>query len=437
MKRFFISLLILFSFAMSPLQGIVLATEQSQTTTSSQTADNETETTQTETEPETAEFTAAAKHVIAIEAKTGKILYEKDSQTVTGIASISKLLTAYLVYEAIAQNKTTPETTVNVSNYAYSLSLNNTIANVPLDARAYSVETLLEAVLVNSANGASVALAEHLGGTEAKFVDMMQKKLQEWGIQDATLVNASGLSNAYLGENIYPGSEENDENMMSARSVAVIAQRLLLDFPEVSESTSKLSAPWANHSMSTWNLLLKGAMYSRPTVDGLMTGTSELSGSSFVASSTENNMRVVTVLLGAENVDLNPHARFTATNELLNYLAQTYYMATLVEEGQTFEKSSAKIINGKVDKILPVAQSDFQVVQKADDVKLEATFKTDKQGYEATIKKGQEVGALTFVDDGYLFEPPSMPMVAKKEVPRSVFLKVWWNEFVNWVNEEL
>lgn len=448
MKKFFTyTLLSLLTIASLPLSQVsatqppqtsmseAASTSETGATSEAQVTDEtETATTEEETVPE---FSVPAKHAIAIEVSTGKILYEQDSETVTGIASISKLLTAYMVYEAIKEGKTSLDATVTVSNYAYALSLDPTVANVPLDARAYTVESLLEAVLINSANGAAVALAEHIGGTEPRFVDAMKAKLNQWGIKDAQIVNASGLSNTYLGANIYPGSTETDENMMSARSLAIILQHLLRDYPDVTKTTSKLSAPWANNSMSSWNLLLKGATYSRPTVDGLMTGTSDLSGSSFAASSIEKNMRVVAIVLGAENVEENPHARFLAMNGLLNYVSQNYQMTTLLVEGEPYEDSKATIINGQVDQISPVAQSDFNVVIKNDATELNASYSTDEKGYQAVIKKGQQVGTLTYKDKGYLSQPPTMPMVAKKKIERAIFLKVWWNDFVNWVNEEL
>ncbi|MET3557784.1 D-alanyl-D-alanine carboxypeptidase (penicillin-binding protein 5/6) [Streptococcus rupicaprae] len=382
-------------------------------------------------------FDVAANHVMVVEATTGKILYEKESETVTGTASTSKLLTAYMVYEAIENGKITLSDPVAVSNYAYELSLNTEIANVPLDARLYTVKELLDAVLISSANGAAVALAEHISGTEPRFVDAMSAKVKEWGIDDAKLVNATGISNRYLGDHRYPDSKEEDENTMSARSLAIIARKLLQDYPQVTETTSLLSANWSYTTIFTWNLLLRGAMYSRPSVDGLMTGTSEKSGSSLVASSTESGMRVITVLLGAHGGEEDPSARFVATNQLLNHIKDSYYFWTILPEGKAYEGSKTAVFNGNKSHATAVTKADFNVVQKMGEPNLSLTFKAAKETPEAPIKQGQPVGQISFDDDGYLDKPPTMTMVAKEEVKRAIFFKVWWNNFVKWVNEEL
>ncbi|MCT8192965.1 hypothetical protein KY382_33080, partial [Pseudomonas monteilii] len=95
------------------------------------------------------------------------------------------------------------------------------VANVPLlGVGTWSVKDLYDASYIQSANAAIVALAELIAGSESAFVDLMQEKVQSWGITDAKIVNASGLNNAYLGENIYPGSTSTDENELSAKDVA-------------------------------------------------------------------------------------------------------------------------------------------------------------------------------------------------------------------------
>jgi len=150
-------------------------------------------------------YDAAAKHAIAVEATTGKILYEKDATTSTGIGSITKLLTAYMVYKAVDQGDLKWNSKVDISDYPFELTVSTGVSNIPLDARKYTVKQLLDATLISSANSASIALAEEIGGTESKFVDMMKAQLKDWGITDAKIVNASGLNNSYLGDNIYHG----------------------------------------------------------------------------------------------------------------------------------------------------------------------------------------------------------------------------------------
>ena len=110
-------------------------------------------------------YDAAAKHAIAVEATTGKILYEKDATTSTGIGSITKLLTAYMVYKAVDQGDLKWNSKVEISDYPFELTVSAGVSNIPLDARKYTVKQLLDATLISSANSASIALAEEIGGT--------------------------------------------------------------------------------------------------------------------------------------------------------------------------------------------------------------------------------------------------------------------------------
>ena len=112
--------------------------------------------------------------------------------------------------------------------------------------------------MVSSANSAAIALAEKIAGSEKDFVDKMRAKLLEWGIQDATLVNTTGLNNETLGNNIYPGSKKDDENKMSAYDVAVVARNLILKYPQVLEVTKKPSSTFAGMTIPFYKLYVRG-----------------------------------------------------------------------------------------------------------------------------------------------------------------------------------
>lgn len=187
-------------------------------------------------------YSTDAEHSIAIEAQTGKILYEQNATTPASIASLSNLLTVYLVYEAIEQKKLTLDTQVPISDYAYNLTIASPVTNVPLDKRSYSVQELIKASLIASANSATIALAEQVAGSEATFVDLMKEKLVSWGISDATIINSTGLSTDLLEEK-QPSDEtsepKSEENRLSALDVAIVARRLILDYPQVLKVTSQ------------------------------------------------------------------------------------------------------------------------------------------------------------------------------------------------------
>ena len=413
MKKLFLTLITLFSFA-------------SATTVAAQ------------------DFDVAAKHAIAVEANSGKILYEKDATQPVEIASISKLLTVYLVYEALEQGKISLSTPVEISDYPYQLTTNSAASNVPMEARNYTVEELLEATLVSSANSAAIALAEKIAGSEKDFVDMMKAKLQEWGIQDATLVNTTGLNNETLGTNIYPGSKKDDENKLSAYDVAVVARNLILKYPQVLEITKKPSSTFAGMTINSTNYMLEGMPAYRGGVDGLKTGTTDKAGASFVGTTVEKGMRIITVVLNADNQDTNPYARFTATSSILDYISSNFSLQTIVKQGESYEDSKSPVLDGKEGTVTAVAKEDIKIVQRLGRrTQSTITYTADTTEHTAPLEAGTVVGHLTYEDkdlvgQGYITsDKPSFDMVAEKNVGKAFFLKIWWNRFVQFVNEKL
>ena len=387
------------------------------------------------------EFKAKAEHAIAVEANTGKILYEKDATTPDAIASITKILTVYMVYQEIDKGNLTWDTEIDISDYPYHLTVNPEASNVPMEARKYTVRDLVNAAMVASANSAAIALAEHIGGSEPKFVDMMSQQLKDWGIKDAKLVNASGLNNEVLGDNIYPGSKKTDENMMSAKDVAIIAQHIIEDYPDLIKVSQQGSANFDGNLMTTYNYMLEGMPYYRASVDGLKTGTTKKAGASFVATSTENGMRMITVVLNADDADKDELARFKATNEILDYVLSSYEKKTILKKGQTVDASTVAVRDGKKKTVKAVAADDLTVIRPINK-KSNLAFKPSRKSLTAPVKKNTEVGNFTFQDknlvgNGYLGDLPSVSAKTKTTVEKSFFLKVWWNHFVTYVNEKL
>lgn len=389
------------------------------------------------------DFSVAAKHAIAVEVSTGKVLYEQDSQTPASIASISKLLSVYLVYEALEKGEIQLDTMVDISDYPYSLTANTELSNVNLDARSYSVSDLLNASLITSSNSAIIALAEKIAGSEAAFVDKMKAKVAEWGITDATIVNTSGLDNSDLGENIYPGSKPDDSNQFSALDVAIIARRLILDYPQVLNITSLNAYDFGGYTYYSTNQMLSEGTHARGGVDGLKTGTSNSAGSSFVATTTQANMRIITVVLNATDGLTNSDNRFVETNNLMNYVYNNYSAITLVKKGEAFENSSVKLFNGTKASSPAVATADLLAIQKnTSEQPVTATFTSNQIEFDAPITSGTVVGQLKIVDNdligvGYLDNIAQIDMVIPTTIKTAPWPVSWWNQFVRYVNEKL
>lgn len=386
-----------------------------------------------------------AQHAIAIDGTTGKILYEKNSNEKKEVGGISNLLTTYLVYEAIQQGKISLNDDVDISDKAYQLTAIEGISNVPMEARKYKVKDLLTALLVSNANSAAIALAEKVAGSEEQFVLLMKAKLKDWGITDATIVNASGLNQAIIdGDGDEENKKKNTENKLSAYDVAVIAKHLLEDYPEITKITSLSHADFAGIQLENSNYMLENMPNYRAGVDGLKTGNSEKGGISFVASTNQNGIRMITVVIGIEAIDGDPYARFVATANLMNYVSQNFIASMIVSKGEAYNNSKSTVLDGKKTSASAVAKDDFIVIERqGSQAEAKITFKSSQASFSAPLKKGTSLGTLTYTDPepigrGYIEgKTPSMEMVSGENIQKSFFLKVWWNQFVRYVNEKL
>lgn len=378
---------------------------------------------------------------IAVEADTGKTLYEKDSDKVRDIGGLSTLLTTYLIFEAIHDKKLSLKDPIKVSEKALALNAIEGAGSIPMVADSYTVEDLLTALLVGNSSTAALALAEKVGGSEEQFVKKMKKKLADWGIQSPHLINATGLNTYTINGN---SEGKDDENQLSAYDIAVIAKHLLEDFPEVTKYTSKPTALFSTMQIENPNLMLEGMPNYRTGVDGLRVSNSSKGGISFAASTTQNGIHMITVVLGVDAVDGDPYARFVATSSLMNYVVRTYVSSIIIKEGDPYQNSKVSIEDGKSKTAVAVSKKDFYIVEKqSNQIEPKIKFDSSQTQFKAPLSSGTTVGKLQYSDPdkvgrGYLEgKQPSVEMVAGKTIEKSFFLKVWWNEFVRYVNEKL
>ena len=387
------------------------------------------------------ELDLPAQSAIAVEADTGKILYEKDSEKKRDVGGLSTLLTTYLIFEAIHDKKLSLKDSVKLSEEALALNDIEGAGTIPMESNQYTVDQLLTALLVGNSSTAALALAEKIGGSEKGFVEKMKQKLSTWGIRSPHLINATGLNTQTISGN--PEGKA-DENQLSAYDIAVIAKHLLQDFPEVTQYTSKPTALFSQTQIENPNLMLEGMPNYRSGVDGLRVSNSTKGGITFAASTTQNGIHMITVVLGVEAVDGDPYARFVTTSSLMNYVVRTFYSSIVVKKGDPYGNSKVSIMDGKAQSVSAVAKNDFYVVEKqGNQTEAKIRFKSNQSQFKAPVKSGTDVGLLQYSDPekigrGYLEDQePTVEMVAEKNVEKSFFLKVWWNKFVRYVNEKL
>lgn len=388
------------------------------------------------------DFTVPAKAAIAIDQKTGKILYTQNAEEALPIASMTKMITLYLVLEQIKDGKLTWQDQVTIDAHTSAISLDYSLSNVPLvEGLSYSVKDLFDATAIVSANGAAIALATKVSGSESAFVDLMREKVKSWGINDATLYSASGLNNEDMQGQIYPGSGPNDENQMSAKSMAIVAHHLINDFPEyldISKTTDAIFGEESGHPipLTNWNMMLPGGNQFKEGVDGLKTGTTDLAGASFTGTIDRDGWRIVTVVLNVDNGQEDSEARFVATGKLMDYAYDHWEQKTLYKKGDALPVVKSIEVSQGVETSVPLVLGQDVTAwlpKDSDHSKIKTDFKADKtvinqeHALVAPVSKDFEVGTVDFdfgPDDlGYLEGPTenNYPIVTSHAVEKASF----------------
>ncbi|WP_203651038.1 D-alanyl-D-alanine carboxypeptidase family protein [Secundilactobacillus yichangensis] len=294
------------------------------------------------------------RSAIAVDANTGQVLYQKNDQRKLPIASMTKLLSIYIVLKEIKNGQLHWNQKVAISPEIAKMSRNPDLTNVPLSAnRKYTVRELYRASLITSANAAVSALGNAVSGSPHRFVNKMRSTTKQLGLTSAHIVTASGITNGQAGKLGYSSVAKNDENTMSAKDVARLSQIILKEYPEILRTTSQSKA-WFDKGgssqtrMQNWDLMLKGLSQYRANlpVDGLKTGTSNAAGGNFVGTVNRDGHRIITVVMHAQNKGTGDPARFVQTRNLMNWVYASYRPVTL--NAQTYQLSNVKVPMGKV-----------------------------------------------------------------------------------------
>ena len=332
-----------------------------------------------------------AKSAIAIDAKTGQIIYAKDDKQTYPVASMSKLLTAYILLQAIHEGKITWETKVTPTVTEVDISNNTELTNVPLkEGHSYTIKQLYQAMLVGSANAATMLIGNAISGTQTKFIDKMRETAKSLGITDAKIYSANGLTAKYLDDEKYPNTDENAENEFSVRDMAIISQKLIEKYPEILETTKLTKVDFNDNgeitTVNNTNELLQDD--SNLEVDGLKTGTSDAAGYCFASTTNKDGHRIITVIAGAKDND----ARFDQTKNLLNYIYNNYdYLAISTNQAL---RQNVKVKYGKQSSVSAIIGNDLSlwVPKNTREKALRIKLTPKSSTIEAPIKQGEVVG---------------------------------------------
>ncbi|GGA70581.1 D-alanyl-D-alanine carboxypeptidase family protein [Ornithinibacillus halotolerans] len=365
-----------------------------------------------------AELELDAESAILVDAETGKVLFAKNPDIALPPASMTKMMTEYLVLEAIDNGEISWETTTQISDYAYSISANPNFSGIGLKQdKSYTVKELYEAMAIISDNGTTIALAELVAGSEGEFVKRMNQKAEEMGLTDYTFVNSTGLDNEHLGDNYPEGTDPKGVDLMSSRDAALLAYHLVNDYPHALDISSQLTIEFEGHSDVNLNWMLKHdgvnlQQFYYEGMDGLKTGYTGLAGYTFTGTAERNGRRLITVVMRTES----KAARFEQTARLLDYGFSQFSEQELFAKGYQLEdKETIPVSKGKEDTVDVSIAEGITLPVKSEEEELysiEYSFDEDKLNDDgeliAPIEKGEKIGTATLVysgdnDYGYIF----------------------------------
>ncbi|WP_247872298.1 D-alanyl-D-alanine carboxypeptidase family protein [Azospirillum sp. TSO35-2] len=332
----------------------------------------------------------AARQVYLVDLSTGAVLMDKNGETRMAPSSMTKMMTAYLTYEATVQGRTTLDTTVPISQTAWKMGGSRMFVKLGSQVR---VEDLLRGLLIDSGNDAAVALAEGLAGSEPAFAALMNAKARELGMADTHFMNASGWPDP--------------NHYTTAHDLAILATHLIRDFPQFYHYESERTFTWNGIRQGNRNPLL----YHPVSVDGIKTGHTEIGGYGLTASGERQGRRLVLVVNGLPSAQ----ARNDEPARLLDWAWNSFRLYPLLRQGELI--GQAPVWMGAEDSVPVTVARDVAVTMAPMDRGSLRVVTTLSEPLPTPIRRGDVIGQLRVEYDGAVRQ--RVDLVAGADVPAS------------------
>ena len=340
----------------------------------------------------------AGSSYVLMDAKSGRIIMEENSHERLPPASLTKMMTAYIVERELDEGRISMSDMVPISVKAWKTEGSRTFVK---EGTQVAVEDLLRGVIIQSGNDASVALAEFVAGSEGAFVDIMNQQAQLLGMKDTHFENATGLPSP--------------DHFSTAYDLAILARAIINDYPENYPIYAEKHFTYNNIRQPNRNSLL----WRENSVDGLKTGHTEEAGYCLGASAKRNDARLIAVVMGTGSAE----SRSQEVQKMLNYGFRYYESERLFRAGQ--ELIEARVWGGQADEVsIGMAEDVYVTIPRGSRDSLESTVDLDSV-IKAPIKVGDELGQVKVSYNGDVLV--DQPVLALTDVPEGGFFKRIWD----------
>ncbi|HET6160821.1 MAG TPA: D-alanyl-D-alanine carboxypeptidase family protein [Dongiaceae bacterium] len=317
-----------------------------------------------------------AKHVYIVDFQTGAVLYDKMGEERLYPASMSKLMTVYMLFDAMKRGDVKPTDTFHVSKKAWAMQGSKMFVDIDSDVK---VEDLIRGMIIQSGNDACIVVAEGLAGSEEAFADRMNKKAKELGLTDSNFINSTGWPDP--------------KHYMTAKDIEILSRHLIVDFPEYYPYFAEKEFTWHGIKQGNRNPLL---YRTGSGVDGLKTGHTEEAGFGVSASAVRDGRRIIMVVHGLSDMQ----ERADEAGQLLDWAFRETGNYTVASKGAML--AEAPVEYGAAEKVpLTIGQDLVLTLPKADRQKVTAKAVVNTP-IVAPLKAGQELGKL-------IVTAPNMP----------------------------
>lgn len=352
------------------------------------------------------ELASNAKSAIMIESSTGKIIYEKNIDEQLPMASMTKMMTLLLIMENIESGNLKWDEMVTASEHAASMGGSQIFLEV---GEQMSVEDLVKGICIGSGNDAAVAMAERIGGTEAEFVKMMNKKAKNLGLVNTNFENACGL--------------DSDNHYSSAYDMAIIAKELI-KYDKILEYTGTYEDYLRkNTDNSFWLVNTNKLVRYYQGVDGLKTGYTSDSGYCITTTAKRNNLRLITVVMGEPTSAI----RNSETTSMLDYGFNTYQIDTLVKEKQVLGRKKVQL--GEKDYVNIIPKSSINILNNKVGAKRNVTYNLEINDIKAPIKKGDVVGKIKVIENDKIIM--EVDATVENNIDKASIFKVYYKNLID------